>query len=339
MMKAKQHNTSPLVTVVTPSYNQGQFLEATIKSVIEQSYPNLEYFLFDGGSTDGSVDIIRRYESRLAYWVSESDKGQSDAINKGFARASGKYIAWLNSDDIYFPGTVRKAVAELEKHNQAGLVYANCSKIDETGEPISWPKYRQFSRLDLLSMRTIAQPTVFIRRAALEKVGFLYEGYHCLMDHHLWIRIASQYEVVFIDDYWAGAREHPAAKNFSIQAQFAAEAHQIAAEMSEFPNVAVEVSRHKRQIETGIKVFEAGYMLGDGHSMSALRLYLSAICQYPPVIFRSWKLMILSLVRTLGLSWVEKILFRIRNYRHGRRYKATTDKDTLQSHVSESRRD
>ena len=110
------NNKQPLVSIVTPSYNQGKYLEATILSVLEQDYPNIQYFIIDGGSSDESIDVIHKYEQRLAGWVSEKDKGQTDAINKGFARASGEILAWLNSDDTYQPGAIREAVGVLNSN-------------------------------------------------------------------------------------------------------------------------------------------------------------------------------------------------------------------------------
>jgi len=123
----------PLVSIVTPSYNQAQFIEATIQSVLSQDYPKIEYIIMDGGSKDGSVEIIHRYAGRLAWWVSERDRGQTDAINKGFAHANGEILAWLNSDDIYHPGAISEAVAHLTAHPETGMVYGDAALIDDQG--------------------------------------------------------------------------------------------------------------------------------------------------------------------------------------------------------------
>jgi glycosyltransferase involved in cell wall biosynthesis len=127
----------PLVTIVTPSYNQANFLEETIQSVLSQDYPNLEYIIIDGGSTDSSVDLIRKYEDRLAGWISEEDSGQAEAINKGFERATGEIVAWINSDDYYLPGAIRSAVEALEAHPECGFVYGDAVSINGAGEPFN----------------------------------------------------------------------------------------------------------------------------------------------------------------------------------------------------------
>ena len=129
-------SSTPLVSIVTPSYNQARYLEYTIRSVMEQDYPNIEYIIVDGGSNDGSAEIIRRYSERLAWWVSEKDHGQTDAINKGFAHARGEILAWLNSDDTYEINAVREAVAFLREQPQVGLVYGDANFIDENGHMI-----------------------------------------------------------------------------------------------------------------------------------------------------------------------------------------------------------
>src|SRR5690348_14672359 len=121
----------PLVSIITPSFNQAEFLERTIQSVLTQDYPRIEYMIVDGGSTDGSIEVIKKHQSKLAWWVSEQDHGQTDAINKGFNRANGEILAWLNSDDTYHPQAVAEAVKYLIEHPEVGMVYADCNFIDE----------------------------------------------------------------------------------------------------------------------------------------------------------------------------------------------------------------
>ena len=152
-----------LVSIITPSYNQAKYLEQTIQSVLSQDYPRIEYIVVDGKSKDGSVDIIKRYADKLAYWISEKDKGQADAINKGFARATGEIIAWLNSDDYYLPGAVSAAVKVFEENPEIVLVYGNMLAVDEHGQTFNTLTYNQLTLRDLLCFQIIGQPAVFMR--------------------------------------------------------------------------------------------------------------------------------------------------------------------------------
>ena len=150
-------NDLPLVSIVTPSFNQAAYLEQTIRSVLEQDYPRIEYMIVDGGSADGSVGIIKQYADKLAWWVSEVDKGQTDAINKGFGHAKGQILAWINSDDTYEPGAVSAAVEYLQAHPDVGMVYANCNFINEEGD-CDWQIWRSANGLQAFAARICPHP-------------------------------------------------------------------------------------------------------------------------------------------------------------------------------------
>ncbi len=203
----------PLVSIVTPSFNQARFLEETICSVLSQDYPSIEYWIIDGGSADGTRQVIERYADRLAGWVSEKDGGQTDAINKGFARATGKYLAWLNSDDTYQPWAVSEAVAYLEAHPATGLVYGDAHLIDEDGRIIGKFAARQTSLARLRRGYVhIPQQSAFFRADLWRKVGPLDPSFYFAMDYDLWVRLAAQGEIRYLPHVWANFRLHGAAK-------------------------------------------------------------------------------------------------------------------------------
>ena len=184
----------PLVSIITPSYNQGQFLETTIQSVINQNYPQIEYLVIDGGSSDTSLDIILAYAQRLAFWVSEPDQGQSHAINKGLERSRGDILGWLNSDDLLFPDTVSLVVDSFSKHPEIDVIYGHLERIDDFGSIIptpSLPKDRvTFSKNHIIGECLVNQPGSFWRRKAMERVGLLDPNLHYGMDYEYWIRLA-----------------------------------------------------------------------------------------------------------------------------------------------------
>ena len=203
----------PLVSIITPSFNQAQFLEETIRSVLAQDYPNLEYILVDGGSTDGSLEIIQCYADRLAWWVSEPDRGQTDALNKGFARARGEVFAWLNSDDTYLPGAISQAVACLEVHPQAALVYGDADLIDEQGRVLGPFPARQTDLKHMLRGSVhIPQQASFFRGSLWPKVGPLDPSFYFAMDYDLWLRLAGHGIFVYTPQRWANFRLHGGAK-------------------------------------------------------------------------------------------------------------------------------
>lgn len=181
----------PLVSIVTPSYNQAQFLEETMLSVLNQEYPKIEYIVIDGDSSDGSADIIRKYSDRLACWVSEPDKGQANAIQKGFARASGEILAFLNSDDAYLPGTVNTAVEALQADLELAMIHGDSIFVDAAGEQIGRKAGLggDFLSHFLQQSNPISQPSTFFTRDAYELVGGIDPTLHMAMDYDLWCRI------------------------------------------------------------------------------------------------------------------------------------------------------
>ena len=204
----------PLVSIITPSFNQASFLEETITSVLAQDYPRIEYIIVDGGSTDGSVDVIQKYADRLAYWESVKDKGQTDAINKGFNRASGDILAWINSDDTYNPTAVGEAVKFLIEHPEIAMVYADCDFINEHGEVIGKFASRQTDYAKLRSGYVhIPQQTMFFRSTYWKQLGPLDPSFYFAMDYDLWVRIAKQAPIQYLPGKtWANFRIHTSSK-------------------------------------------------------------------------------------------------------------------------------
>lgn len=208
----------PLVTIVTPSLNQAQFLEDTMLSVMGQDYPAVEFIVVDGGSTDGSIEIIRRHQARLAYWTSEPDSGQSTAINKGFARAKGRIFAWLNSDDLLSPSALSIAAHFLNSEPDVGLVYGDRVEIDAKGNVIGVlrcpPHDPGIFRKDV----TLPQETAFFRREVYEAVGGLDEDLHFAMDLDLWCKMAKVTRMRHIPAFLACFRRHRWSKSVTYDA-------------------------------------------------------------------------------------------------------------------------
>ncbi len=204
------------VTIVTPSFNQAPYLEATIQSVLIQDYPEIEYFIMDGGSTDGSLEIIKKYADKLAGWVSEPDKGQTDAINKGFTRATGDVLAWLNSDDTYEPGAVTQAVELLAQHPQISMIYGDCNYIDEAGRVIGrFPAAKTDYRRLREGYVHIPQQASFFRADLVRRVGQLDPTFYFAMDYDLWVRLAKIAPPLYVPHLWANFRLHRDAKTIT----------------------------------------------------------------------------------------------------------------------------
>jgi len=204
----------PKISIVTPSLNQGQFIEETIRSVLLQGYPNLEYIIIDGGSTDETIEIIRKYEKWLALWVTEPDRGQSHAINKGFNQSEGRIIAWINSDDFYLKGTFRKAVEFFSKSSDIDMIFGECHAVNEKYEVVKIREVPNEFDVNRLIAKDcfINQPATFFKRTIFKEVGGLDESLEFSMDYDLWIRIGLKCKVKRIDAYLSYFRQHPNAK-------------------------------------------------------------------------------------------------------------------------------
>ncbi|MCL4553031.1 MAG: glycosyltransferase [Candidatus Marsarchaeota archaeon] len=209
----------PRVSIVTPSYNQAQFIEETIRSVLLQGYPDLEYIIIDGGSTDGSVDIIRRYEPWLAYWVSEKDRGQSEAINKGFARATGEIVAWLNSDDVYMPGGISQAVVALCSHPEASLAHGDVQIMDEVGQVtrLAVTHGDAWHLVNWLSGKGLAQQATFWRRSLFGEIGLLRPDLRFIMDYEFFLRASEHHVFLHLPAVLARFRIHGQSKTSTLQ--------------------------------------------------------------------------------------------------------------------------
>jgi glycosyltransferase involved in cell wall biosynthesis len=214
-------NIYPKITIVTPSLNQGKYIEKTILSVLNQNYPNLEYIIIDGGSTDNSVEIIKKYEAKLTYWITEKDSGQSEAINKGFKIATGEIINWLNSDDYLEKDTLFK-VAHYFKSNDIYLLIGQSYNFNKTCKYLAGPKGTDIFERVLVGM-ACPQPSTFMRKTAIDNLGLLEQDLHFTMDWELYARIALNYPLLYVEDVFSWQLLHHEGKMIKDKHKFAEE--------------------------------------------------------------------------------------------------------------------
>ena len=207
-----------LVSIVTPSFNSARYLEETIQSVLSQDYQPIEYWVIDGGSTDGTLDILNRYAGRLQF-VSAPDNGQADAVNRGFARCSGAIFAFLNADDLYLPGAISAAVRAFTTNSDAAVVYGRACHIGAYGERLGRYPVEPFSQTALSRRCFICQPAAFIRSDAFRQAGMLNASMHYSLDYDLWVRLAQLHSFAMVDRELACSRLHADAKTVSNTAQ------------------------------------------------------------------------------------------------------------------------
>jgi len=334
-MNLSQLPKQPLISIVTPSYNQAQYIEQTIRSVLEQDYPRIEYLVVDGMSTDGSVDIIKKYASgggvtppllsknrqqavglqrhAIDWWVSEKDSGQGEAINKGLARAKGEIIAWLNSDDTYLSGTFTNIVKVFEENPDVVMVYGDMLAIDENGQTINTLKYKQLSLQDLLCFQIIGQPSVFFRREVFEQTHGLDTTFHFLLDHHLWIRMAQRGKILHVPQIWSVARYHAEAKNRAKAAEFGQEAFRILAWVKNQAGLVEAVSGVERRARASANRVDARYLLDGGQPASALRAWVRALFIHPPTALARLNIFVSAILNILRLGTLRSMYLKSRS--------------------------
>ena len=247
-------NELPLVSIITPSLNQGSYIEETILSVKNQTYKEIEYIVIDGGSTDETLDILRKYSDSLT-WISEPDKGQSDAINKGWRMSKGKIIAYLNSDDTYMPWAVETAVKFFTEHPYIAIVYGDCNIINEHGNVLGRLPGTAFNLADLICGECmIPQPTAFLRRQVIQDIGLLDVNLYMSMDFDLWIRTGLKFKVEYIPKVLANFRMCPGTKSVDELLKFCDDDSYVLNKLFADPELPKQIRDLKRRAYSGIQL-------------------------------------------------------------------------------------
>jgi glycosyltransferase involved in cell wall biosynthesis len=259
------------ISIVTPSYNQGLYIEQAIKSVLEQSYPLLEYFVFDGGSSDNTIEVIRKYEFRLTYWASVKDKGQADAVNKGWSRAGGQILGWLNSDDYYLPDSLRLVARAFQDHPEVGIVYGRGHFVDEAGkvvQTVGMPVTAQ--QMVDGSYYVLPQPAVFIRKEVIEHVGMLDTSFNFALDGEFFCRAFANYDSLFLNQPLACLRLHGSSKSVSTGKGFAPEIVRMANKVISCPEMYVNCKVNPDDVLSGAYLNSSRFFYNNGYYKDAL---------------------------------------------------------------------
>jgi glycosyltransferase involved in cell wall biosynthesis len=276
------------ISVITPSYNQGSFIEETIRSVLLQGYTNLEYVVIDGGSTDDSAAIIERYAPFLDSWVTEPDDGQSDAINKGFERTSGDIVIWLNSDDRFQPGALNQIARTFTDHPDLVLAYGDPNIIDGDGRVIERQRLPSYDAAQVLEMSVILpQPAAFVRRSALVGRPLVRTDLHYTMDTELWFRLVRAGNMLHIDHVLADSRLWEDNKATAQRLRWPPELLQIVDEFFADPDLAPEYRRIERRVRGGVLANAGGFSYYGGDAAAARRLLMRSAWTYPPGLWRT----------------------------------------------------
>ena len=294
----------PLVSIIVPSLNQDRFIAATIDSALNQDYPRLECIVVDGGSTDGTLDVLRHYGDQ-ALWISEPDHGQAHALNKGWRMAHGEILGWLNSDDTYHPGAFQAVIKAFLSHPEVGGIYGDCDYISTTGKFLE--KYEtgpfNYEAFFRTSRSPIPQPTMFIRRAVYEHVGPVNESLRLVMDWEYWLRVGMNYPILYLPQTLATYRVHGSSKSATESLRFGEETVRVYQEMFADPNLPEKLRRHEKEAMSNVLLQAAKYAF-DGGQLKEARQYLIEGWKIRPFSIRRFmpKIFVVSFLGKRGWS-------------------------------------
>jgi hypothetical protein len=293
----------PKITIVSPSYNQGQFIEATIRSVLLQGYPELEYIVLDGGSTDQTVSVLEKYDPWIDYWQSQPDGGQSSAINAGFQKASGTLGTWLNSDDVFFPRTLRTVGRYFAEEPSCRFFTGDGVLTDEQLEEVQhMQRPNSYSKRELLNYpggQYLPQPSVFFDLALFEEVGGVQEDLHYTMDLDLWLRMRERARLYYLPERLSMTRKHANTKTHGNNQKALREAGAVIrhhAPSLASPYVLSVLLRLRARQAEGFASQALDQYFSDSHVSAAIMLGRSLL-QYPPVVLtRLWSSVLVRLI-------------------------------------------
>lgn len=288
---AAEREPRPLVSIITPSYNQAQFIEEAIRSVLLQGYPNLEYIIIDGGSTDGTLEIMRKYERWLANWLSEADRGQAHAVNKGWQMAHGDVLGWLNSDDRYVPGALSRVARAFSAAPSPALIYGDCATITDRNERTGVKDMAAYDLESLLCGKNMGQPAVFVSRSTVARVGYLNEDLQYALDFEYFLRIWSAFPVEvfrYVRAVLAESREWSGTKSMSMARRFGGEYKQALDSLFKRENLPQRVwgLRH-RAYSRSVYLRQARLNYQAGHLLGALNEFVKALLWEPELSEKS----------------------------------------------------
>ena len=279
----------PLVSIVTPTYNQAPFLRDTIESVLEQDYPRIEHIVLDDGSTDATPQILAEYTGRIE-WERQPNMGQTPTINKGWERCRGEILTWLNSDDTLLPGALRKAVARLRQRPEVGIVFGDTLFTEEDGTPIEQNKSCgtfDYEKFVVECENPIPQPSAFIRRSVIEDVGPLDPHYYYFMDWDFWLRAGARHRIEYIPELFSTYRLHSESKTVAQSGRAAPELERMYEMYFALDYVPAEIRRQKNRALANMYFTSGGYYIKGDDRKGASRVALKALRTYPATVFDS----------------------------------------------------